>query len=62
MSISQTSENLIQLNETERELKFSRALVERMTVGRRAWWMYVGAIIFYGAVTLVQLILHGSTS
>jgi len=46
----------------EDEIRSSRALVERMTAARRAWWMFVGAAIFYGLVTVVQLIAHGSTS
>jgi hypothetical protein len=45
----------------EDEIRLSRALVERMTVARRAWWMFVGAAIFYGVVTVVQLVTHGST-
>jgi len=43
-------------------MTWSRLMIQRMTVGRRAWWMYVGAVAFYGVVTLAQLILHGSTS
>jgi len=47
---------------SEDELIWSRLLIQRMSTARRAWWMYVGAMTFYGVVALAQLILHGSTS
>ena len=45
----------------EDEKRASRALMLQMTVGRRAWWAYVGAMTLWAAITVVQLLWHRST-
>lgn len=45
----------------EDEVRLSRALVARMTTARRVWWMFVGAAVFYGVVTVAQLVIHRGT-
>jgi hypothetical protein len=39
-----------------------RETVARLTTGSRLWWMWIGAGVWWIAITIVQLVWHGSVN